>query len=78
MLYAISYVSAPFSSYLTYFTINFFAMNNRRVAAGRHGCVENCCENTLCKLRGVFVGVEIYYIGGVCSPPANQVLRSKT
>jgi hypothetical protein len=42
------------------------------------GCVKHCCENTLRKLRGVFVGVEIYFTGGVCTPPANQVLLCKT
>ena len=37
-------------------------------------------EDTSRQARGIFVGKEIYYTGGVCTPPANkksQTSRSK-
>jgi hypothetical protein len=56
--------------------INFLT-NESPPSGGDSVCVENCCEHTPQQTACVFVGVEIYFIGGVNPASQSSFARAK-
>jgi len=61
------------SAFPLYFIKNFNELGLKKLICTHYsGVVDLFNEEHLSKPRGIFVGEEIYYTGGVCIPPSNQ------